>query len=105
MEIIETTAFIHRILNLLTDEEYAALQGLLRIQPDLGSLIPGGGGIRKLRWATRHRGKRGGASIIYYWVVSHDLIYMLTAYAKNEQTDLSPSQLQFLRRLVEEEFS
>lgn len=105
MEIIETTAFTRRISNLLTEDEYAALQGLLTIQPDLGAIIPGGGGIRKMRWGTKQRGKSGGVRIIYYWVVSHDLIYMLIAYAKNEQSDLSPSQLQFLRRLVEEEFS
>ncbi len=105
MEIIETTAFTRRISTFLTDDEYAALQGALTIQPDLGAIIPGGGGIRKMRWAAKQRGKSGGVRIIYYWVVSHDLIYMLTAYSKNEQSDLSPSQLQFLRRLVEEEFS
>ena len=105
MEIIETTAFTRRISNLLTDDEYAALQGLLTIQPDLGVIIPGGGGLRKMRWGARQRGKSGGVRIIYYWVVSHELIYMLTAYSKNEQSDLSPSQLQILRRLVEEEFT
>jgi len=104
MEIIETTAFTRRISFLLADEEYAAVQGLLTIQPDLGALIPGGGGIRKLRWAARQKGKRGGIRIIYYWVVSQDLIYMLTAYSKNELTNPSTSQLNFLRRLVEEEF-
>jgi hypothetical protein len=78
---------------------------LLTIQPDLGALIPGGGGIRKLRWAAKQRGKSGGIRIIYFWVVSHELIFMLAAYPKNEQVDLSASQLQFLRRLVEEEFS
>lgn len=105
MEIIETTAFTRRISNLLTDDEYAALQGLLTIQPDLGAIIPGGGGIRMMGWGTKQRGKSGGVRVIYYWVVSHDLIYMLTAYAKNEQSDLSPSQLQILKQLVEEEFS
>jgi hypothetical protein len=77
---------------------------LLTIQADFGAIIPGGGGILKLRWSGKGRGKSGGIRIIYYWVVSQDLIYMLTAYSKNEQTDLSPTQLQFLRRLVEEEF-
>lgn len=105
MEIIETSAFTRRISNLLTDDEYAALQGLLTIQPDLGAVIPGGGGIRKMRWGAKQRGKSGGVRIIYYWVVSHDLIYMLMAYTKNEQSDLSLSQIQLLRRLVEEEFS
>jgi hypothetical protein len=105
MEIIETTAFTRRISVLLTDDEYAALQGLLTIQPDLGNLIPGGGGIRKLRWAAQQKGKSGGIRVIYYWVVSQDIIYMLAAYSKNEQVNLSQSQLRFLSRLVEEEFS
>jgi hypothetical protein len=105
MEIIETTAFTRRISALIPDDEYAALQGLLTIQPGLGDLIPGGGGIRKLRWAAKQKGKGGGIRVIYYWVVSHDLIYMLTAFSKNERVDLSQSQIRFLRGLVEEEFS
>ena len=74
MEIIETTVFTRRISVLLTDDEYADLQGLLTIQPDLGDIIPGGGGIRKLRWAAKQKGKSGGIRLIYYCVVSQDLI-------------------------------
>jgi hypothetical protein len=77
----------------------------LVLHPDLGSVIPGSGGLRKLRWAIRGRGKRGGVRVIYYWAVVHDKILMLFMYAKNEQDDLTPDQLKVLRTIVEEEYS
>jgi len=102
--IIETTVFTRRIDELLSDDEYGLLQEELVARPDLGKIIPGSGGLRKLRWALSGRGKRGGARIIYYWVVDKDTILMLYAYAKNELTDLTPLQLNLLRKVVEEEF-
>jgi len=73
-------------------------------RPDLGAIIVGSGGIRKVRWSARGRGKRGGARVIYYWAVKADQLLMLLAYAKNERDDLSPEQLKTLRILVEEEY-
>jgi hypothetical protein len=102
--IIETTVFTRRIDELLTDDEYGLLQDELAARPDLGKIIPGSGGLRKLRWALSGRGKRGGARIIYYWVVNKNTILMLYAYAKNELTDLTPRQINLLRKVVEEEF-
>jgi hypothetical protein len=67
-------------------------------------LIPGGGGIRKLRWRAEGRGKRRGWRVIYYGAVSDDVCYMLYAYTKNEQGDLSHAQIRALGRLVREEF-
>ena len=65
--------------------------------PDAGDVIPGSGGLRKLRWRLAGRGKRGGLRIIYYRVVSTEQIYLLYVYAKNEQTDLTRDQLETLR--------
>jgi hypothetical protein len=56
---------------------------------DAGDLISRSGGLRKIRVAASGRGKRGGARVIYYWVVAKDQIYMLLAYAKNAQEDLT----------------
>lgn len=50
------------------------------------------------------RGKRGGVRVIYYWVVDRDRLLMLLVYPKNVQDDLSPAQLQALRRVVETEY-
>lgn len=76
----------------------------LVFQPDAGDLIPGGRGLRKLRRPAKGRGKRGGARIIYYHVISEHLILLIFAYAKSEQGDLGLRQLQILANLVRTEF-
>ena len=84
MVIFETSAFTKAISDLLDDDRYAALQEMLAENPDAGDLIPGTGGLRKLRWAVPGRGKRGGMRIIYYWVMPKDQIFMLLVYRKNQ---------------------
>ena len=102
MEFIETPTFTRLILALMDDDDYACLQAALALRPDLGSVIPGGGGIRKTRWAGSGRGKRGGLRIIYYWQTADDRIWMLLAYPKSESDNLSREQLRQLRILVKE---
>ena len=102
--IIETSIFTRQVQALLSDEEYRQLQMALVLHPDMGSVIPGSGGLRKARWSIAGRGKRGGVRVIYYWAVVHDKILMLFMYAKNEQDDLSLEQIKVLRRIVEEEY-
>ncbi|MCX7756117.1 MAG: type II toxin-antitoxin system RelE/ParE family toxin [Anaerolineales bacterium] len=104
MEIIETSVFTKRILEMMDDGEYRLLQQALAIRPDWGVVIPGSGGLRKLRWSVPGRGKRGGARIIYYWAVKENVILLLFVFRKNERDDLTPSQIQVLRRIVEEEY-
>lgn len=74
------------------------------LRPEQGALIRGSGGLRKLRWGAKGRGRRGGCRIIYYWDRAQETFYMLLAYPKSEQEDLTPAQLKLLRRLVREEF-
>lgn len=69
-----------------------------------GDIIPGSGGLRKIRWAISGRGKRGGVRAIYYWRVRQDQILMLFMYSKTEKDDLTTQQLQVLREIVEKEF-
>lgn len=104
MVLVETHVFTRRVLALLSDEEYTQMQLALVIRPDAGRLIPGGGGLRKLRWQAKGRGKRGGVRIIYYWAVSQERILLLYIYAKGEQDDLTPDQLKTLRQLMEAEY-
>jgi hypothetical protein len=105
MEIIETSVFTRQITELISDDEYAELQFALIQRPEQGNVIPQSGGIRKMRWAGSSRGKRGGIRVIYYWQVSEHQIFMLLAYPKNAQDNLSPAQLKILRTLVNQEFS
>ncbi|MDQ6957766.1 MAG: type II toxin-antitoxin system RelE/ParE family toxin [Mariprofundaceae bacterium] len=104
MVIIETSVFTRQIIALMNDETYAAFQSDLAGHPDMGAIIPGSGGIRKVRIAAKGHGKRGGARVIYYWAVSESQIFMLLAYAKNERENLTQEQLKTLRTLVEKEF-
>lgn len=104
MRFIETTIFTKQVVGLLSDEEYRALQAALMIRPDLGALIRGSGGLRKVRWAVRGVGKRGGMRVIYYWCSPNETFLMLFAYLKTVQSDLTPGQLRVLRKIVEEEY-
>jgi len=73
-------------------------------RPDVGKVIPGSGGLRKLRWSAGGHGKRGGIRVIYYWFVPQDVILLLFPFSKNEQDDLTVDQLRKLRRVVEREY-
>lgn len=99
MLFIETTLFTSLIYNYMSDEEFTGLQYYLMNYPDAGDIIPGSGGVRKLRWAIRGRGKRGGIRVIYYWRNSRSEIWLITVYAKNEASTISPY---ILKRIAEE---
>ena len=103
MLIIETAIFTKRVNELLDDEQYRLLQWILVKAPDSGKIIPGSGGLRKLRWAGSGRGKRGGIRLIYYWFPKQDRLLMLFLFAKNEQADLTAQQLKTLRLVVQRE--
>ena len=104
MQFIETSIFTRQVTALLTDDEYSQLQVALSAHPDVGAVIPHSGGLRKIRWSMSGRGKRGGGSAIYYWVVAKDQILMLFMYPKSEKDNLTPQQLKALREIVEKEF-
>lgn len=102
MIFIETRLFTKHLNQYLPDEDYAELQGFLIEKPDAGSVIQGTKGLRKLRWASKNKGKRGGIRVIYYRLVKEEKIYLLTLYAKNEMSDLSATEKKVLDQLVEE---
>jgi hypothetical protein len=104
MRFVETPVFTKRVKDLLADEDYRTLQIALLLRPEQGPLIKGSGGLRKVRWAPRGVGKRGGVRVIYYWRPDEQVFYMLFAYAKTAQEDLTPDQLRVLARIVREEF-
>ena len=103
MKIIETTIFTKKIKTLLSDEEYRNLQNELILNPEKGKIIRSSGGLRKLRWGLSGRGKSGGVRVIYYWIQQKEIILMLLVYPKNEQDNLTSSQLKILKALVEKE--
>ena len=96
---VETKLFSKLVHEYLSDDEYAELQQSLIARPEAGDVIPGSGGVRKLRWKMAGRGKRGGLRVIYYLRSREGQIWMLTLYAKNVTENISAS---VLRRIKEE---
>ena len=84
----------------MSEKEREAVVELLAASPEVGDLIPGTGGLRKIRVPLAGRGKRGGARVIYYYYDVTLPIYLLLVYAKNERDDLSSAQKVVLQRLV-----
>ena len=103
MVVVETPVFTRQISDLLPDDEYRRLQLALVLRPEQGALVPKGQGLRKLRWGQPGRGKRGGLRILYYWDKEPENVYMLFAYEKSKQADLTPEQAKALGSLSREE--
>jgi len=88
VEFCETSFFSKTICDLLTDDEYKAFQIELLKNPQLGNVMPGCGGFRKVRMALPGRGKRGSARVIYLFVLITDIIYLVDVYTKGDQADI-----------------
>ena len=102
MVFIETPTFVNQASGVLSDEELRHIQALLIVRPRAGAPIHGTGGVRKLRWRGAGRGKRGGLRIIYYLHVPKSRLYLLFMYPKSVRDDLSPRQVEALRKAVKE---
>jgi hypothetical protein len=99
MEFIETSIFTKLIYTYLTDDEYVGIQGFMLKYPEAGKIVPGSGGVRKLRLSIAGKGKRGGVRVIYYFKKHENEIWMLTIYGKSEMENI-PAHL--LRQIAEE---
>jgi hypothetical protein len=102
---VELPPFERRRAEYLDDEALRALQRLLMAQPEAGDLMPGTGGLRKLRFpdARRGKGKRGELRVIYYWWDSGEQFWLFTLYDKDEMADLTAQQRKALRGMIKAE--
>lgn len=101
MIFVESEVFTEDVRTLLDDDEYYAFQQFLADHPDAGDLIRGTGGLRKIRWATRGRGKRAGVRVIYFHRASAEEIRLLLIYRKGVKDDLTPREKAALRSINE----
>lgn len=99
--VLETPIFTRRADALLTRGERAALIGVIATDPFAGDLVPGLGGIRKLRFAAGGRGKRGGFRVIYYVAQTDQPVVALLLYGKNEQANPTPEQCRVMVAMID----
>lgn len=97
---VEAPVFTERVVAVWGDDDLASFQRELAANPAMGDVIPGLGGFRKVRWAAKGKGKRGGARIIYLPLLRAGIVYLSYLYTKGDMTDLSPEQKRRLRRTV-----
>ena len=100
---VETKLFTQLVLDYLSDDEYAAMQQFLVVNPEAGDVIPASGGVRKLRWGVAGRGKRGGLRVIYFLRRRNDEVWMLTLYAKNVADNIPAKVLKKIKEAIDAE--
>src|SRR6185312_7207549 len=102
LTIVEFSAFQAQVGECITLAEKDDLFDYLAREPEAGEEIKGTGGIRKLRWGGKGKGKRGGLRVIYYFYNESAPLFLLTAYGKSTQEDLTPQQKKQLTKLTEQ---
>lgn len=98
--VVETPQFLATSRKLMDEAERTSLVLFLAFNPEAGDLVPGTGGVRKLRWGLEGRGKRGGARVIYYYHGERIPLFIVTAYAKNVRDDLSEADRNDMKRMT-----
>lgn len=102
---VELPAFERHRSAYLDDDGFRRLQALMLADPECGDLIPGAGGLRKMRFgdARRGKGKRGGLRVIYFWWMRGSQLWLFAIYDKDEIEDLSAKEKRLLKGLLEDE--
>jgi hypothetical protein len=102
LTLIEHSAFTRFVSDWLTDDDYRRFQQQLAEDPEAGDVIPGMGGLRKIRLALPGRGKRGGARVLYLLFLRAEAVVLVYAYTKGDFEDLPPEKKRVVRQLVED---
>ena len=102
---VELPPFERYRADYLVDDAFRRLQQLLMLNPVAGAVIPGTGGLRKLRFPDERRGKgkRGGLRVIYYWWDAGLQFWLFTIYDKDETSDLTKAQREVLKQMIKTE--
>jgi mRNA-degrading endonuclease RelE of RelBE toxin-antitoxin system len=102
VSVIELPGYRRRADELLSSDEQDAIVNLIAYEPTCGDLIPGTGGLRKVRVGRGGSGKRGGARVIYYFYNANFPVLLVAIYAKNEKADVSAQEKRKFTALVKE---
>ena len=105
LTVAQTPIFQDCAKKIWSDDELDQFVNWIALNPLAGDVIPGTGGLRKVRWAASGRGKRGGARVIYYNQLQNGTIWLLIVYAKAKFDNLPPSILKELKNAIKSETS
>jgi hypothetical protein len=98
--VVEVEPFPAKAARVWNDEERLAFISFIANSPDAGDLIPGSGGVRKVRWSRPGMGKRGGVRVIYYFHDESIPLFLLTVYPKNRTENLSAAEFKAIKQVV-----
>ena len=99
--VVETAEYLRDARRVgLSEEERELLVDFFAEHPDAGDPIPGTGGARKVRIATKGRGKRGGGRVISFYTGSDIPVFLLNVFAKNEKVDLTRKERNELKEVL-----
>jgi hypothetical protein len=102
VRVFATSRYEREVRRLLTEREQAALQLAIAADPEAHPVVPGTGGVRKARWTRQGKGKSGGVRVIYYyWRMVDPEVYLLSMYAKSDQSDMTAADRKAAKRFVE----
>jgi hypothetical protein len=100
MTVVETPFFLRKAAGLLAEDERLQLIAFVGANPEAGDVISEAGGVRKVRWAVKGRGKRGGFRVVYYLHNETFPLFLLTVYSKNQKANLTKAERNELKALV-----
>ena len=98
--VVETPTYLRAVEEFWDSDTQNEFKNFIGVNFLLGDIIPDTGGLRKIRWKSNSKGKRSGARVIYYFYDENHPIYLLFAYSKNVQTDLTEHEKKLLRQFV-----
>jgi hypothetical protein len=101
LTVIETPTFSRLAADYWTEDERGAFAAFIASHPETGNVVPGSGGLRKVRWSRQGTGKRGGVRVIYYNRLANGEIWLLLIYAKSARENIPAHILRAIKAEVD----
>jgi hypothetical protein len=99
--VIETPVYSNKVSGILTEDERDAFAAFVAANPAAGAVVRGSGGVRKVRWAQKGRGKSSGARVIYFNRLADGEIWLLTIYAKGDRSIIPAHELKLIKEAID----
>ena len=99
--VIETPTFSRLVPDYWSENERQDFAVFIANEPESGDVVPGSGGVRKVRWSRKGTGKRGGVRIIYYNKLKNGEVWLLLIYAKSAKENIPAHILKAIKEEIE----